>query len=134
MTVLTFQPFRYSRILEIKSLLFAGDRAADLLQLKESDVLRFLDNSGFLFNHIWTKSLRSGDYNVFAFKRGSNRSVCPIRGLEIYFRISRFLGIHSSPGFLFRTTTRANIVGSQYLEPSAAQVLSFTRALSFTPL
>lgn len=38
-----------------------------------------------------------------------------------YLRISRLLGIHLSLGLLFRTTTRANMVGSQYLAPSAAQ-------------
>lgn len=96
------QIFTYARDQALfKSLFFAGDRAADLLQLKVSDVLCFPDDSGFLFNHIWTKSLRSGDSNVFAFKRGSNRSVCPVGDLEIYFRISRLLGIHLSPGFLF---------------------------------
>ena len=73
------QIFTYARDQALfKSLFFAGDRAADLLQLKVSDVLCFPDDSGFLFNHIWTKSLRSGDSNVFAFKRGSNRSVCPV--------------------------------------------------------
>lgn len=40
-----------------KALFFAGDRAADLLGLKTVDILRFPDNSGFLLNHLWTKSL-----------------------------------------------------------------------------
>lgn len=55
-----------------KAFFFAGDRGADLLLTKVCDILRLPDNSGFLFNHIWTKSSRSGDANVFAFKRGSN--------------------------------------------------------------
>ena len=71
----------------------AGDRAADFLQLKVADVLRFPDNSGFLFNHLRTKSLRSGDSNVFAFKRGSKKLVCPVRGLEIFYSISKLLGL-----------------------------------------
>ena len=61
-----------------KALFFAGDRAADLLQLKTGDIMRFPDNSGFLLNHIWTKTLRSGDENVFALKRDSNEMVCPV--------------------------------------------------------
>ena len=34
------------------ALIFADDRAADLLQVKVSDILRFPVDSGFLFNHI----------------------------------------------------------------------------------
>ena len=41
-----------------KALFFAGDRAADLFQLKTVDVLCFPDNSGLLFNHCWSKTLR----------------------------------------------------------------------------
>ena len=75
------QIFIYARDQALfKALFFAGDRATDMLQIKESDVLRFPDNSGFLFYHIWTKTSRSGDANVFAFKRGSNRLICPVRG------------------------------------------------------
>ena len=104
-----------------KALFFAGDRAADLLQVKVSDILCFLDNSGFLFNHIWTKSLKSGDANVFAFKRSSNKSVCPVQGLEIYFNICKLLGIKLAPGFLFRSVTKSNSVSPFFLESAAAQ-------------
>ena len=90
-------------------LYFTGDRPADLLQVKVSDILCFPANSGFLFNHIWTKSFRSGDANVFAFKRGSNKSVCQVRGLEIYFNICKLLGIKLAPGFLFRSVTKSNL-------------------------
>lgn len=51
-----------------QALFYAGDCAADMLQIRVSDILYFPDNSGFLFNHIWPKTLRSGDSNVFAFK------------------------------------------------------------------
>ena len=102
-----------------KALFFAEDRAADMLQIRASDILYFPDNSGFLFKCIWLKTLRSGDSNVFAFKRGSNRLVCPGRGLEIYFKISSSLGIHLAPGFLFRSVTGS--VSPRSLESSAAQ-------------
>lgn len=116
------QVFIYARDQALfKALFFAGDRAADLLQVKVSDILRFPDDSGFLFNHVWTKSLRSGDANVFAFKRGSNTSVCPVRGLEMYFNICKLLGIRLSPGFLFRLVTKSNLVGPHCLESAAAQ-------------
>ena len=72
---------------QFKVLFFAGNRVADLLQLKTGDILHFLDNSGFLLNHIWTKTLRSGDKHVFTFKRGTNNMVCPLGDLELYVRI-----------------------------------------------
>lgn len=43
-----------------KVLFFAGNRAADLFLSRAVDILRFSDNSGFIFNHFWTKTLRSG--------------------------------------------------------------------------
>jgi len=70
-------------------LFFVGDRAADLLLSKTVDILRFPDNSGFLFNHFWTNTLRSGDANVFALKRGSSLTIFPIRGLELYFDVCK---------------------------------------------
>ena len=82
-----------------KVLFFSGDRAADLLLSKTGDVLRFPDDSGFLFNHLWTKTLRSGDANVFALKRGSNLTICPVRGLKLYFDVCKPLTIHLCPGF-----------------------------------
>ena len=105
-----------------KGLFFAGDRAADFLQLRVADVLRFPDNSGLLFNHLWTKSLRSGDSNVFAFKRGSNKLVCPVRGLEIYFRISELLGLKfDAQSFIFRSLSKQNTVTVLQLQSAAAQ-------------
>ena len=47
-----------------KALFFSADRAADLLGIITPTILRFPDNSGFLFNHVWTKTLRSGDANA----------------------------------------------------------------------
>ena len=128
------QVFIYARDQALfKALCFAGDRAADLLQIKLSDILRFPDDSGFLFNHVWTKSLRSGEANVFAFKRGSNTSVCPVRGLEIYFNICKLLGIRLSPGFLFRSLTKSNLVGPHCLESATAQarLKIYTSILSY---
>ena len=81
-----------------KSLFFAVDRAVDLLGLKVVDILPFPDNSGYLINHIWTKSLISGDVNVFAFRSVEKR-------LEMYFNICRLLTIELKPGYHFRSVT-----------------------------
>ena len=126
-TLRAIQIFMYARDQALfKALFFAGDRAADLLQVKVSDVLRFSDNSGLLFNHVWTKSLRSGDANVFAFKRGSNPLICPVRGLEMYFDVCKLLRINLAPGFLFRSISKSGGVCISHLESSAAQArLSF---------
>lgn len=121
-TLRAIRIFMYARDQALfKALFFAGDRAADLLQVKVSDVLRFSDNSGLLFNHVWTKSLRSGDANVFAFKRGSNPLICPVRGLEMYFDVCKLLRINLAPGFLFRSISKSGGVCFSHLESSAAQ-------------
>lgn len=90
-----------------KVLFFAEDRAADLLLSKTGDVLCFPHDSGCLFNHLWTKTLRSGDGNVFALKRGSNLTICPVRGLGLYFDVCKSLTIKLCPGFLFRSVTKS---------------------------
>lgn len=104
-----------------KALFFSADRAADLLGISTPTILRFPDNSGFLFNHVWTKTLRSGDANVFAFKRGSNKIVCPVWGIELYFKICRLLNIRLSSGYLFRSVSKRGTVTSCALDSSAAQ-------------
>lgn len=101
-----------------KALLFAGDRAGDLLEIKTSEILSFPNNSGFLFNLVWTKSLRSGNANVFAFRWCSNPNVCPDLGLELYVNACNLLRIRFAPGFLFRPVTKSNGVGSSCLEHS----------------
>ena len=42
----------------LKVLFFSGDRAADLALVKTQEILRFPDDTGFLFNHLWSKILR----------------------------------------------------------------------------
>ena len=66
-------------------------------------------------------SLLLAGANVFAFKKGSNKSVCPVRGLEVYFNICTLLGIMLAPGFLFRSVTNSNTVSPRCLESAAAQ-------------
>ena len=100
---------------------FSADRAADLLSISTATILRFPDNSGLLFNQLWTKSLRSGDSNVFALKRGSNRLVCPVQGLDLYFDICKALKIDISTEYLFRALSKDGLVKSCTLEASAAQ-------------
>ena len=93
-----------------KSLLFAADRAADLLGLKAVDILCFSDNSGFLFNHIWN------DANVFAFRKVENAGICPVKGLEMYFSICRLLWIELQSGYVFRSVTKEGEISFKAIE------------------
>ena len=40
---------------------FSGDRPCDLGQMKVPEILRFPNDDGLLFNHIWGKTMREGD-------------------------------------------------------------------------
>ena len=104
-----------------RMLFFSADRAADLLQVVTANILRFPDNSGLLLRHVWTKSLRSGDSNVFALKRGTNLFVCPVTGLELYLSICRAIGVKVFSGFLFRSVSKQGRITANALEPAAAQ-------------
>ena len=104
-----------------KALFSSGDRAAVLLQLKTAHVSRFPDNSGLLLNHVKTKTLRSGDKNVLAFKRGSNKTVCPVAGLELYVRLCNLLSVDLGSGYIFRSLSKEGKISSRGLEAAAAQ-------------
>ena len=43
-----------------KTLFFSGDRAHDLNVVKTQEILRFPRDDGFLFNHVWGKTLLDG--------------------------------------------------------------------------
>ena len=55
-----------------KTLFFSGDRGGDLGQVKRSEITRFPDDNGFLFNHIWGKTLRDSSSNIFGLHRHPN--------------------------------------------------------------
>ena len=45
---------------------FSGDRPGDLGQVKVLEILRrFANDDGLLFKHVWGKTLRDVDSNVF---------------------------------------------------------------------
>lgn len=44
--------------------------------VKVPDILRFPNDDGFLFNHVWGKTLRDGDSNVFGIKRNPQTRIC----------------------------------------------------------
>ncbi|XP_028513090.1 uncharacterized protein LOC114574514 [Exaiptasia diaphana] len=66
-----------------KTMFFSGDRGGDLGQVKVPEILRFPNDDGFLFNHVWGKTLRDGDQNVFGIRRNPQTVICPISGADI---------------------------------------------------
>ena len=84
---------------------FSGDRPGDLGQVKVPEILRFPNNDGFLFNHIWGKTLRDGDGNVFGVRRNPQTAICPIRGIELYMDLARRMQVDLTKGHLFRPIT-----------------------------
>jgi hypothetical protein len=73
--------------------------------VKVPEILRFPNDDGFLFNHVWGKTLRDGDQNVFGVRRNPHMAICPIKGIEQYMAVAQQLSIDLSIGYLFRPTT-----------------------------
>ena len=88
-----------------KTTFFSGDRPGDLGQVKVQEILRFPNNDGLLFNHIWGKTLRDGDENVFGIRRNPQLIICPVAAIEQYMDVARQLGVDLTKGYLFRPTT-----------------------------
>ena len=87
-----------------------------------SEILRFSNNDGFLFNHIWGKTLRDGDQNVIGIQRKSQPAICPIRGIELFMDVARQIGINLTTSYLFRPTTTDNGVRDAPLSSATAEV------------
>ena len=104
-----------------KLLFFSGDRGGDLGQLKSPEIIRFPDDTGFLFNHIWGNTLRGGNANVFGVRRHPNLDVCPIRAIENHVSMSSKLGLDLTTGYLFRPTDRKGMVSNSPLASSTAE-------------
>jgi hypothetical protein len=115
-----------------KALFFAGNRASDLFQSKTEDVFRLPDNSGLLLNHCWTKTLREGNVHVFAFKKGMNKTVCPVWGIELYINMCALLKVKFTPGFLFRPVSKSGSICANPFDTTTAQARldTYTKTLS----
>jgi len=61
------------------------------------------------------------DKNVLAFKRGSNKTVCPVAGLELYARLCNLLFVDLGSGYIFRSLSKEGKISSRGLEAAAAQ-------------
>ena len=87
-----------------------------------SEILRFSNDDGFLFNHIWGKTFRDSDQNVFGIQRKPQTAICPIRGIELYMDVARQIGINLTTSYLFCPTTTDNAVRDAPLSSATAEV------------
>ena len=87
-----------------KCVFFSGDRLGDLGRVKVPEILRFPNDDGFLFNHVWGKTFRDGDENVFGIRRNPQLAICPIKGIEQYMIVAQDLKIDLTTGYLFHPT------------------------------
>lgn len=104
-----------------KTAFFSGDRPGDLGQIKVPEILRFPNDDGFLFNHIWGKTLRDGDEQVFGIRRNPHTVICPIKGIEQYMAVARQMSIDLNSGYLFRPTTPTGGIQDSPFSSTAAE-------------
>ena len=102
--------FIYARDLAYFKLhFFSGDRPSDLSHILTEEIMRFPQDKGLLFNHVFGKTLRSGDSNIFGIQRHPNVTLCHVKGIDDYMAVSHALGISLTSGYLF-LTTQGNVV------------------------
>lgn len=87
-----------------KTLFFSADRGSDLGCVQTAEILRFPLDDGFLFNHVWGKTLRDGASNVFGIRRHPNPQLCSVKAIETYVAVASELRISVTNGYLFRPT------------------------------
>ena len=96
----------------LKLQFFAGDRASDVAIVLSQEVKKLDDNSGFVFNHTFGKTLRGGSNkcNTFVLKRCDDKVICPVLGLESYYAFMTNHGASLKSGYLFRIITESGRV------------------------
>ena len=93
-------------------------------QVKVPEILRFPNNDGLLFNHVWGKTLGDGNSNIFGVQRNPQSKFCPVRGIEQYLAVSDQLnsGVDLRSGYLFRPTNPQGAIVNEPFGSSAAEV------------
>ena len=101
---------------------FSGDSSGDLGQVKVTEILRFPNDDGLLFNHVWGKTLRDGDSNVFGVRRNPQSVViCPVKGIEqyMYVELARELVVDLTKGYVSPTTSNNGVQDSPFSSSAA---------------
>lgn len=94
--------------------------------IKTMEIARFPSDDGFLFNHVWGKTLRDGSSNLFDLRRHPNPFICPVRAIENYIIISQNIGVDLHHGYLFRPTSpQGSVLDKPFLSSAAESRLKF---------
>ena len=104
-----------------KAVFFSGDRPGDMGHVKVPEILRFPNDDGLLFSHVWGETLRDGSDNVFGIKRNPQTVICPVHGIERYMLVAQQLKLELSQGYLFRPTSSQGAVLDAPFSSSAAE-------------
>ena len=104
-----------------KALFFSADRGSDLGCVKTAEIMRFPKDDGFLFNHVWGKTLRDGASNVFGIRRHSKPELSTVKAIETYVAVALELRITLSDGYLFRPTNHQGRILNKPLTSSSAE-------------
>lgn len=104
-----------------KAVFFSGDRPGDMGQVKIPEILRFPNNDGLLFNHVWGKTLRDSSANIFGIQRNPQLGICPVRGIERYMHIAEQMNVDLKNGFLFRPTNQQGAIVNEPFRSSTAE-------------
>lgn len=86
-----------------------------------AEILHFPQDDGFLFNHVWGKTLRDGASNVFGIHCHSNPQLCPVKAIETYATIASELHISVINGYLFRPTNHQGHILNKAFTSSTAE-------------
>ena len=87
-----------------KAVFFSGDRPSDMGQVLTPEILRFPNNDGLLFNHVWGKTLREGGSNLFGIRPNPQAGICLVWGIQQSMEVVEWLRINLRSGYLFRPT------------------------------
>lgn len=110
---------------------FSGDRPGDLGRVKVPEIFRFPNDDGFLYNHVWGKTLRDRHENVFGIRRNPQLAIGPIKEIEQYMLVARDLKIDLTTGYLFcPTNPQGGIVDSPFSSATAeARLKSYLKKM-----
>ena len=81
--------------------------------VRTEEILRFPQDDGLLFNHVWGKTLTDGASNVFGIRRH-------LKAIETYVAVVTELRVSVTNGYLFRPTNpQGHIVNKPFTSSSA---------------
>ncbi|CAC5408572.1 unnamed protein product [Mytilus coruscus] len=91
---------------------YISNRASDIAIVLSQEVKKLDDDSSFVFNHTFGKTLRGGSNkcNTFVLKRCDDKIVCPVSWLESYYTFMKNHGFSLKTGYLFRIITESGRV------------------------